>query len=147
MSVLKLSMSIFYCNFFCCFSKNVVVGKVIYFVTRDHRLWTPNEAFFHRNPKLLGLGRQIGQIGRTISTHFGTVSPLSIISTKNQAFISTSQIFIWDMDLNLGCKELGIQPLCVRSLFSQVSNRRVFPLNNFQEIFHPTRCYLSLPVY
>ena len=27
-----------------------------------HALRTPNEAFFHRNPKLLGLGRQIGQI-------------------------------------------------------------------------------------
>ena len=57
-----------------------------------HGLRTPNEAFFHRNPELLGLGRQIGQIGRTISTHFGTVSPFSIISTKNYAFISKSQI-------------------------------------------------------
>ena len=27
-----------------------------------HGLRTPDEAFFHRNPKLLGLGRQIGQI-------------------------------------------------------------------------------------
>ena len=27
-----------------------------------HGLRTPNEAFFHRNPKLLGLGRQFGQI-------------------------------------------------------------------------------------
>ena len=30
-----------------------------------HELRTPNEAFFHQNPKLLGLGRQIGQV------HFG----------------------------------------------------------------------------
>ena len=29
---------------------------------QNHGLWTPNEAFFHWNPKLLGLGRQIGQI-------------------------------------------------------------------------------------
>ena len=28
----------------------------------DYSLLTPNEAFFHRNPKLLGLGRQFGQI-------------------------------------------------------------------------------------
>ena len=28
----------------------------------EHGLRTPNEAFFHRNPELLGLGRQIGQI-------------------------------------------------------------------------------------
>ena len=27
-----------------------------------HGLRTPNEAFFHQNPKLLGLGRQFGQI-------------------------------------------------------------------------------------
>ena len=27
-----------------------------------HGLRTPNEVFFHRNPKLLGLGRQFGQI-------------------------------------------------------------------------------------
>ena len=32
----------------------------------------------------------------------------TIISTKKQAFISTSQIFIWDWHLNLGRKELGI---------------------------------------
>ena len=58
-----------------------------------------------------------GTFGRTISTHFGTVSPLSMFSIiqplylkKNYAFISTSQTFIWDWDLNLnlGRKELGI---------------------------------------
>ena len=32
----------------------------------------------------------------------------TIISTKNQAFISTLQIFIWDWDLNLGPKALVI---------------------------------------
>ena len=29
---------------------------------RNHGLRTPNKAFFHRTPKLLGLGRQYGQI-------------------------------------------------------------------------------------
>ena len=29
---------------------------------KDHGLWTPNEAFFHWNPELLGLGRQVWQI-------------------------------------------------------------------------------------
>ena len=48
------------------------IGKVFYWhsesntcYTADtlvHGLRTPNEAFFHRNPKLLGLGRQFGQI-------------------------------------------------------------------------------------
>ena len=50
----------------------------------------PNKEFFHRNPKLLGLGGQFGKInfgafggifGRFISTHFGTVSPLSMFSS------------------------------------------------------------------
>ena len=35
------------------------------------------KAFFHQNPKLLGLGRQFGQIsfGAFFSTRFGTVNP------------------------------------------------------------------------
>ena len=37
----------------------------------DHGLRTPNEAFFHRNPKLLGLDRQFGQI------HFGAIGLFS----------------------------------------------------------------------
>ena len=50
-------------------------------------LRTHNEGFFHLNPKLLGLSRQFwanefssiwGIFGRFISTHFGTVSPLSM---------------------------------------------------------------------
>jgi hypothetical protein len=32
----------------------------------------------------------------------------AIISTKNWAFISSSKMFMWDWDLNLGRKELGI---------------------------------------
>ena len=46
----------------------------------------PNETiFFYQNLKILGLGKQTGQInsgafgdifGQTISTHFGTVSPI-----------------------------------------------------------------------
>ena len=61
-----------------------------------------------------------GIFGQTISTHFDTLSIFnSIIQAlflKSQAFISTTQIFIWDWDLNLnlGCKELVIYPLCVR---------------------------------
>ena len=59
----------------------------------------PNEAYFHQNPKLLG--RQFGHwviFGRFISTHFGTVSPLSIFSSNQpkQAFTLKTQISIWD---------------------------------------------------
>ena len=35
-----------------------------------HALRTPNEAFFHRSPELLGLGRQIGQINSGASRVF-----------------------------------------------------------------------------
>ena len=41
-------------------SKGVILGSIKY--TFKHRLRTPNEAFFHRNPKLLGLDRQIEQM-------------------------------------------------------------------------------------
>ena len=143
-----------------------------------HGLRTPNEAFFHQNPKLLGQSRQFGQINfgalgvfsgnlkarqfqkqimvssilpknkqillpcvknmlKIVSfiplwedwgnhnfllrfadvyqhpflvlwvlVHFFQLS--IIISTKNEAFISNSQIYIWDWDLNLGRQELGI---------------------------------------
>ena len=92
-------------------------------ITYGHGLRTPNEAFFHRNTNFLGLqtiwaDKFLGFFGRFVNTHFGTVGPLSIFfyqstifSTKNQAFISEYQIFIWDWDR----KELEIQPSCVRS--------------------------------
>ena len=48
----------------------------------------------------------------------------AIISTKNQALISTSQISIGYQDFNLGPKELGIQPFtllfCTQSYIYQV---------------------------
>ena len=38
----------------------------------------------------------------------------------------------------------GVLPwLYASSVKNKVSNRRIYPLINFQEIFHPTRCYLS----
>ena len=66
-------------------------------------LRTPNEAFFQRNPKLLGLGRQIGQInfwalvgdiffGQFISTHFGAVSLLSMFSIIQSLFLQKTKL-------------------------------------------------------
>ena len=89
----------------------------------DYGLWTSNEVFFHRNLKLAGLCRQFwayefwgiwGVSGQFISIHFGTESPLSMFSInqllflQKLTFISRSQTFIWDWDLNLGRKKLGI---------------------------------------
>ena len=33
-----------------------------------------------------------------------------------------------------------VELICTKD-YSLVSNRRLYPLINFQEIFHPTRCY------
>ena len=63
---------------------------------QDHRLRTPNEAFFHRNPKTFGLGQTIwpdkfwgiwGIFGQIISTHFDRVSPLSMFSIIQPLFL------------------------------------------------------------
>ena len=43
---------------------------VIQTLALNHRLQTPNEAFFHQNPKLLGLGRQFGQINFWVNGDF-----------------------------------------------------------------------------
>jgi hypothetical protein len=64
-------------------------------------LLTPNEAIFQEYLKLLGLGRQIGLkrwgiwgiFGQTISTHFGTVSPLSIFPLINHYFYKKLSLF------------------------------------------------------
>ena len=89
----------------------------------SHGLRTPNEAFFLLKSRTFGLGQIIwadkfwGISGRFIITHFGTVSPLSmffiiqpLFLQKTQPVLSTSQIFIcdWDLNLNLGRKEIDI---------------------------------------
>ena len=93
------------------------------------RLRTPNEDFFHRNPKLSGLGRQFGQINFVAFGVFSADLSAPILiqwvpcpcfplinnhyfykKTKPLYMVSKAQIFIWDWDLNLnlGRKELGI---------------------------------------
>ena len=66
-------------------------------------LWTPNEAFFHQNPKLLGLGQTIwpdkfwgiwGIFEQFIGTHFGTVSPLSMFSINQPLFLQKIILYI-----------------------------------------------------
>ena len=94
--------------------------------TTYHGLRTPNKAFFYRNPKLLGLGRQIGQINFGAFRAFGVF--LSNLSTPtlapwvpcpcfpliNHYFYKKVSLYIQikniyeDWDLNLGRKELGI---------------------------------------
>ena len=72
-----------------------------------HWIWTPNEAFFHQNPKLLGLGKQFGQI------NFGEFSnnlsaPILILWVRCPCFPLINHYWDWDLNLNLGRKELGI---------------------------------------
>ena len=64
-----------------------------------HGLRTPNEAFFHQNQELLDgqtnwadkVWGIWGIFGRTISTHFGTVSPLSMFSIIQPLFLQKTK--------------------------------------------------------
>jgi hypothetical protein len=95
---------------------------IVYTIATDYG--RPMEPFFIE-PQTFGLGQTIwsdkfqdiwGIFGQFIITHFGTVSPLSKFSINQPLLlqktftIPKSQIFIWDLDLNLnlGHKELGI---------------------------------------
>ena len=55
MMFLKLFLAVFLAVF-------LMSGHVYFVVDFQHGPWTPNEAFFHWNPELFGLGRQFGQI-------------------------------------------------------------------------------------
>ena len=80
-------------------------------VSKHQGLRTPNEAFLHRNPKLLGLGRQFEQIyvgafgaifSQFISTHFGTVSPLSMFSINQPLILQKLSLYIQIPNIYLG---------------------------------------------
>ena len=67
-----------------------------FFTVKDTDYGCQIKPFFHRNPKLLGLNIQFGQVnfwvfgvffGWFISTHFGTVSPLSMFSIIQPLFL------------------------------------------------------------
>ena len=51
------------------------------------------------------------------------------------------------VDLETVTLETGnvLKAVMIPTLRSQ--NKRIYPLIDFQEIFHPTHCYLSLPIY
>ena len=54
-------------------------GNYLLTFPTHHGLRTPDEAFFHRNPKLLGLGRQFGKINLFLYTvtNFGAFGVFS----------------------------------------------------------------------
>jgi hypothetical protein len=67
---------------------------------KGHGLWTPNEAFSHQQPQTFGLGQTIwadtfwgiwGIFGRFISTHFGTMSPLSMFFINQPSFLQKTK--------------------------------------------------------
>ena len=95
-------------------SGRISAGTALQYQKQDTEYGRPMKPFFNRNPELLGLGKQIGQIwgiwgifGQTISAHFGTMCSIYFYKKTKP---STSQMFIWDWHLNLGHKELEIQP-------------------------------------
>ena len=87
---------------------------------RSHGLRTPIEAFFHRHPKVLGFGRQFGQINSEV---FGVILaellahilvqwvPCLCFQLFNYllSLQKTKPLYPHpNIYLNLGCKELGI---------------------------------------
>ena len=80
-------------------------------VRLNHGLRTPNETFFHFDPELFGLDRQIGQIN---SAEFGVfsaklsapilvVSPLSMFFLIQQLFLQKNQnLYIHIQNIHLG---------------------------------------------
>jgi hypothetical protein len=105
-------------------SKNMPPSFTLHYGA-THGLRTPNEAFFHWNPELLGLGRQIEQIN---SGAFGVCLakisapilvqwvPCPCFSLFNHYFYKKLSLYIHipniylglGFELNLGRKELGI---------------------------------------
>ena len=90
------------------------------FFGKSHGLRTPNEAFFHPKAKLLGLGRQFGQISfgafGVLSADLSapilvnTLSLLSMFSINQPLFLQkTKPLYIY-LGLGLGF-EFGLQEL------------------------------------
>ena len=61
----------------------------------SHGLRTPNEAFFHQNPKLLGLGRQFGQINFGAFAVFSNnlSAPILVLWVRFPCFSLINQYF------------------------------------------------------
>ena len=119
-----------FCDFLCLFAENISWNCWWKSTQTTNAQWS----LFLFKSRTLGLGQSNcadefwgiwGIFGQTISTHFGTVSPLFMFSITYSTIISTKKnkplyphsryLFIWDWNLNLVRKELGILPLCVRS--------------------------------
>ena len=88
----------------------------IYVSKQSHGLRTLNEAFFHQNSKLLGLGRYIlghlGIFGRFVETHFGTVRPCPCFPLINHYFYKKLRLYIRIPYIYLGLGfefEFGLQ--------------------------------------
>ena len=94
------------------------------FIEYDHGLRMPNGAFFSLKSRTFGLKRQIGKINSEafgvfsaklhISTHFGTVSPLSMFSIIQLLFLR-KYIHIPNIYLGLGF-EFEFGPQRIRDL-------------------------------
>ena len=85
-------------------------------------------SLFSLKPRIFGIGKTNwvdkfwgiwGIFGKTISTHFVTNFPLLQLSLYIH-IPPNIYLFMWNWDFNLGHKELGIQPSCVRIPWFQV---------------------------
>ena len=74
----------------------------------------PDEAFFHQNPKLLGLGRQFGQINVWAFRVFRPIyqHPLAMFSINQPLFLQNLSLYIQIPNIYLGLGfdfEFGLQ--------------------------------------
>ena len=109
-----------------------------------HELRTPKKDFFHRNPKLSCMGRQIGQInfegirsifGQTFSTHFSTVP-----HGMNYSHFH-NEVFNEALGKNSGssnevCRSLGaVSPLFMFSIIQPLFSKKKTFISKFQIFF------------
>ena len=88
--------------------KCAAILKIIY----DHGLRTPNESFFHKKSQTFVPGQTIwenkfwgicGIFEQYISTHFGTVSPLSMLFINQPLFFHKLSLYIQIPNIYLEC--------------------------------------------
>ena len=68
-------------------------------------------------------------------------------SSNSMLGIAFGNVTEWDIPGHCSPIKLGWVSVTIWEFSTQISNRSVYPLINLQEIFRPSRCYLSLPVY
>ena len=109
--------------------------------------------FFSKISQIIGQFRQIGRMHCGVFVVLPVELSAYILSNNQPLFLQETNffrhfngIFIWDWDMNLGCKECWIQPSCVRcpclKLFKKGRSKKenccsYLELFQLKVVFHP----------